>query len=161
MSSPSLSKGASEKPTRSDVEQIEHAPHAIAVEVDGDGNPLPPPPELSPEQERALWRKIDLRLMPMLSVMYLMSFLDRGGRFVVARDPHSDLTCVTIRQYRECEAAGAHDATRVSWKSVQHCAGTSAFVFISFEVADVSPSTSCQTMYFIVCSVFYQAASVC
>jgi hypothetical protein len=40
---------------------------------------LPPAPELSPEQETRLWRKIDMRLMPMLSLMYLMSFLDRGA----------------------------------------------------------------------------------
>lgn len=38
-----------------------------------------PPVVLTPEQEKALWRKIDLRLMPMLSIMYLMSFLDRGA----------------------------------------------------------------------------------
>jgi hypothetical protein len=39
---------------------------------------LPPAPVLSPEQEARLWRKIDRRLMPMLALMYLMSFLDRG-----------------------------------------------------------------------------------
>jgi hypothetical protein len=39
---------------------------------------LPPAPELSPEEEARLWRKIDLRILPMLSLMYLMSFLDRG-----------------------------------------------------------------------------------
>ena len=43
----------------------------------GESN-LPPPPTLSPEEERKLWRKIDLRLMPILSLMYLFSFLDRG-----------------------------------------------------------------------------------
>ncbi|KAG1735896.1 MFS general substrate transporter [Suillus paluster] len=36
-------------------------------------------PTLTPEQERKLWRKIDLRLMPILSLMYLLSFLDRGN----------------------------------------------------------------------------------
>ncbi|KAG0692234.1 MFS general substrate transporter [Suillus ampliporus] len=36
-------------------------------------------PMLTPEQERRLWRKIDLRLMPILSLMYLLSFLDRGN----------------------------------------------------------------------------------
>jgi len=44
----------------------------------GESN-LPPPPTLSPEEERKLWRKIDLRLMPILSLMYLFSFLDRGN----------------------------------------------------------------------------------
>ena len=40
---------------------------------------LPSHPELTPEQERRLWRKIDLRLLPMLGLMYLMPYLDRGA----------------------------------------------------------------------------------
>ncbi|KAL0946275.1 hypothetical protein HGRIS_012527 [Hohenbuehelia grisea] len=40
---------------------------------------LPPPPTLTLEQEKKLWRKIDLRLMPILTGMYLFSFLDRGN----------------------------------------------------------------------------------
>lgn len=39
---------------------------------------LPPPPTLTVEEERKLWRKIDIRLMPILALMYLFSFLDRG-----------------------------------------------------------------------------------
>ncbi|KAF8182748.1 MFS general substrate transporter [Mycena galopus ATCC 62051] len=34
---------------------------------------------LTVEEERKLWRKIDLRLMPILSLMYLVSFLDRSN----------------------------------------------------------------------------------
>ncbi|KAL4072328.1 MFS nicotinic acid transporter Tna1 [Scleroderma citrinum] len=34
---------------------------------------------LSPEEERKLWKKIDLRLMPIISLMYLFSFMDRGN----------------------------------------------------------------------------------
>ncbi|KAF7328267.1 putative transporter C11D3.18C [Mycena venus] len=45
----------------------------------GGESTLPPPPTLSAEEERKLWRKIDLRLMPILTLMYLMSFLDRGN----------------------------------------------------------------------------------
>ncbi|KAK2464920.1 hypothetical protein APHAL10511_002996 [Amanita phalloides] len=44
---------------------------------------LPPIPELTPEQERRLWRKMDMRLLPILALMYLMAFLDRG--IVMAR----------------------------------------------------------------------------
>lgn len=36
------------------------------------------PCALSPEDEKRLWRKVDLRLMPILSAMYLFSFMDRG-----------------------------------------------------------------------------------
>ncbi|KAG6329468.1 hypothetical protein ID866_9621 [Astraeus odoratus] len=34
---------------------------------------------LSPEQERKLWRKIDLRLLVIITLMYLFSFMDRGN----------------------------------------------------------------------------------
>lgn len=44
----------------------------------GGDTKLPPPPTLTKQQERRLWRKIDLRLMPILTLMYLCSFLDRG-----------------------------------------------------------------------------------
>lgn len=44
----------------------------------GGDTTLPAPPKLTPEQERRLWRKIDLWLMPILTLMYLCSFLDRG-----------------------------------------------------------------------------------
>ncbi|KAJ4466263.1 hypothetical protein J3R30DRAFT_3588956 [Lentinula aciculospora] len=43
----------------------------------GGESQLPPPPVLSEEDERKLWRKIDLRLMPILCLIYLMSFMDR------------------------------------------------------------------------------------
>ncbi|KAJ7915251.1 MFS general substrate transporter [Mycena leptocephala] len=53
---------------------------------------LPPPPILSAEQERKLWRKIDLRLMPILTLMYLMSFLDRGNARLDGLQDQLDLT---------------------------------------------------------------------
>lgn len=36
-----------------------------------------PPLELTPAQERKLYRKIDARLISMLALMYMCSFLDR------------------------------------------------------------------------------------
>ncbi|KAI0816946.1 MFS general substrate transporter [Trametes gibbosa] len=45
----------------------------------GGEDTLPPPPDFTPEQQKALYRKIDLRLMPILTLMYLCSFLDRGN----------------------------------------------------------------------------------
>ncbi|KAH7921928.1 MFS general substrate transporter [Leucogyrophana mollusca] len=38
-----------------------------------------PPVVLSEEEEKRLWRKVDLRILPILSLMYLLSFLDRGN----------------------------------------------------------------------------------
>ena len=45
----------------------------------GGDEALPPPPTLSAEEEKRLWRKVDMRLMPILTLMYLCSFLDRGN----------------------------------------------------------------------------------
>lgn len=44
----------------------------------GSDSELPPPPVLTEEEEKRLYRKLDWRLMPILSLMYLFSFLDRG-----------------------------------------------------------------------------------
>lgn len=33
---------------------------------------------LSATQEKRVWRRIDLRLIPIITVMYLFSFMDRG-----------------------------------------------------------------------------------
>ena len=45
----------------------------------GDDDGLPPPPILSAEQERRLWRKVDWRIMPIITIMYLSSFVDRSN----------------------------------------------------------------------------------
>ena len=44
-----------------------------------DDDPLPPPPVLSAEEERRLWRKVDWRIMPIITIMYLSSFVDRSN----------------------------------------------------------------------------------
>ncbi|KAJ3018784.1 hypothetical protein NUW54_g250 [Trametes sanguinea] len=40
---------------------------------------IPPPSELTPEEEKRLWRKIDVRLVPIAVTLYLFSNLDRGN----------------------------------------------------------------------------------
>ncbi|KAH7883131.1 MFS general substrate transporter [Phlebopus sp. FC_14] len=53
------------------ISQLENAsPASDAIDA---------PPSLTPEQEKRLWRKVDFRLMPVLSLMYLLSFMDRGN----------------------------------------------------------------------------------
>lgn len=47
------------------------------IDFGGDST-LPPPPIFTAEEEKKLWRKVDLRLMPILALMYLLSFMDRG-----------------------------------------------------------------------------------
>ena len=45
----------------------------------------PAPPVLSEEEERRLWRKIDWHIMPIVTVMYLCSFVDRSNIGACAR----------------------------------------------------------------------------
>ncbi|KII85303.1 hypothetical protein PLICRDRAFT_116666 [Plicaturopsis crispa FD-325 SS-3] len=50
------------------------------------------PPTLATIDERAVWRKVDRRLLPMLGAMYLMSFLDRGNAKLEGLLTQLDLT---------------------------------------------------------------------
>lgn len=59
----------SSSPTHSDTEK----PSASAIE-NGTDTPLH-----SREKENKLLRKLDLRLIPMLALLYLLAFLDRGN----------------------------------------------------------------------------------
>ena len=54
--------------------QVDRHPKSMADSLN-----IPIPPTLSPEEEAKAWRKIDLRLMPILALLYLFSFLDRGA----------------------------------------------------------------------------------
>lgn len=72
VSSPSIEKDRISIARSEDVD-------ARADHVDfGGESSLPPPPTLTAEEEAKLWHKIDRRLMPILCLMYLFSFLDRG-----------------------------------------------------------------------------------
>ncbi|KAL0564185.1 hypothetical protein V5O48_017868 [Marasmius crinis-equi] len=62
----------------SELTNIEEKGNVLKIET-RNSNLTPPSPQLTEEQETKLWRKIDRRLMPILSLMYLMSFLDRGN----------------------------------------------------------------------------------
>ena len=53
-------------------------------------------PTLSPEQQRRLWRKIDLQILPILSALYLCCYLDRGTVIIWPR--HSVRTLMNFRR---------------------------------------------------------------
>lgn len=53
----------------------------------GGESTLPRPPKLTPEQERKLYRKIDLRIIPIVTLMFLTAFLDRGTCIIVTSGP--------------------------------------------------------------------------
>jgi len=47
--------------------------------LDAKSDNLSPPLQLSEAEEKKLWRKIDLKLLPILTLLYLLSFMDRGN----------------------------------------------------------------------------------
>ena len=62
---------------------------------------LPPPPHLSEAEEKKLWRKVDLKLLPVLALLYLLSFIDRGKVSFYLILPVRFLMMVKLgRQYR-------------------------------------------------------------
>ena len=63
------------------TDNTENSPLEATVTF-GEDN-LPPPSHLSEAEEKKLWRKVDLRLLPILTLLYLMSFMDRGDIFFV------------------------------------------------------------------------------
>ncbi|GFF54656.1 uncharacterized transporter C1002.16c [Aspergillus udagawae] len=66
-----------EKPTTMGVEHVAETPVSSVNEKHlQDAEQIP---QFTPEQEKRVLRKMDLRLIPMLSVLYLLAFLDRGN----------------------------------------------------------------------------------
>ncbi|KAI0816842.1 MFS general substrate transporter [Trametes gibbosa] len=71
-----------DKTSRSPTEEkmdgnVEAMIDVLPLSTDDGG--LPPPPMLSAEEEKRLWRKIDMRLVPVATLLYLVSYLDRGN----------------------------------------------------------------------------------
>ena len=66
-------------PSVSVAEEASAKEREVAQIAYGGEETLPPPPTLNADEERRLWRKVDMRLMPILTIMYLCSFLDRGN----------------------------------------------------------------------------------
>jgi len=64
------------------TDDTEKSPLDSIVILGGEDN-LPPPPQLSEAEEKKLWRKVDLRLLPILTLLYLVSFMDKGDIFLV------------------------------------------------------------------------------
>ena len=93
-----IDAAAAEKPSLSISEVVvEKTRESVDVDIDFLGaSTLPPPPVLSSEEEKRLYRKIDRRLMPIVSLMYLGGFLDRGELIPAAvKSVHSQF-CLSL-----------------------------------------------------------------
>jgi MFS transporter, ACS family, DAL5 transporter family protein len=77
--------------TMSDPPILEKAPTASVssniIDFDDEAT-LPSPPELTLDQERKLYRRIDLRLMPILILMYIMAAMDGGMQHNISDCSH-------------------------------------------------------------------------
>lgn len=110
----------------------------------GGESTLPSPPTLTPEEERRLWRKVDMRLMPILAVMYLFSFIDRGAFHCLPYTSTTNLTCfqetlvLTSRAFRdsihritcvnrECKATRSSVAAPLGRERIQYRIGEPSF----------------------------------
>ncbi|CAK5265889.1 unnamed protein product [Mycena citricolor] len=69
---------SSRTPSTSSLEKgaiVESSPVKEGFGLARDACPL----ELTEQEERKLWRKVDARLLPILGLLYLLSFMDRGN----------------------------------------------------------------------------------
>jgi hypothetical protein len=58
----------------------EHREHLENASLDGAGGAIKPPSRMfTPEEENKIYRKLDWHLMPILTLLYLLSFMDRGN----------------------------------------------------------------------------------
>lgn len=64
----------------SDIEEKRPDASVETLENGGDGrSDTAQDTEYTPEEETAILRKVDKRLIPVLTILYLLSFLDRGN----------------------------------------------------------------------------------
>ena len=105
----------SDKLTGVDVSVKETGPPSELSQVppyEGEGA-LPAPPVLTPQEEARLWRKIDLRIMPILTLMYLFSFVDRGNIGTSSLGPGPVRILLTfLHRIRKREASGTRHTAR-------------------------------------------------
>lgn len=82
-------------------------------------NGLPPPPAYTAEEERRLWRKIDMRIIPIATLMYLVSYLDRGniGTSISIND-NTEFRFTKRHTGRQRKAAGAAHSARSQRREV-------------------------------------------
>jgi len=66
--------------TEKEIARFPSDPKSEVLDIRGqDLDNISPPLQLSEAEEKKLWRKIDLRLLPILTLLYLLSFMDRGN----------------------------------------------------------------------------------
>ncbi|KAL5046519.1 hypothetical protein BDW71DRAFT_214576 [Aspergillus fruticulosus] len=63
----------------SDADLESEKPSVLALESKEHASPTASDPEFPPDMQKRVLRKMDLRLIPMLALLYLLAFLDRGN----------------------------------------------------------------------------------
>ena len=70
------------------VDEEKKVGYEVAVDDASGVEGTPPCPDLTPEQQKRAYRKVDLRLLPILTIMYLASFLDRGACYSIQSESY-------------------------------------------------------------------------
>lgn len=69
------------------------------------------------KEARRILSKVDYRLVPILSLLYLVAFIDRSNsKLSIAQDAH-----VLTSSSRQCESRRLDDGSEHAWLAVQHC----------------------------------------
>lgn len=100
---------------------IEEKGEITSKEIENAG---PDAPFWSPEEEKSLVRKIDLVLLPMVWIMYLLSYMDRT-KYVDSDGAHrsSRNGSDTGSQYRKRKDLGHGDRFGLDVEPIFHCFG--------------------------------------
>jgi hypothetical protein len=77
----------------------------------------------SDEQKKVVLRKVDWRLVPMLLVLYLISFIDRANIGMLGCGGWQRLSGLSLTIARQCEDRRPFAGFEYEWDAVQHRVG--------------------------------------
>jgi hypothetical protein len=80
---------------------------------------LPEPPQLTLEEQEKLWSKLDMRLLPILSLMYLMSYMDRCAVVLPSLQLYLLTFPLSFSQYRFVRFSNIYIRHSQTWQQMR------------------------------------------
>lgn len=102
--------GASVNPDLKDGAQLAEETHSDPGAVTKHEEAAIPPPQFDEGEVRRARRKIDFHLLPMLTLLYLLAFIDRGNIGNARIAGMNDDLELTQTQYNICLSVGGPEA---------------------------------------------------
>ncbi len=103
------------------VERVEFGSSSEDIKIAEAGIVVDGPPEILPEQEKKILRKLDWHLLPVTTMLFLLSFIDRYGIYL------SFLKAIPLIwnwgsqvKYWKCKACRPGERPQHAWNAVQH-----------------------------------------